>query len=79
MNNPHGKSCAPAHRRIRAAFAALQPQQRVLFFCHDPTALPFLWREDIVRGKLAHVEQTIIGHLHSNLFLRKSKLLPACR
>ena len=60
---------------IRAAFAALQPQQRVLLFCHDPTALPFLWREDIVRGKLAHVEQTIIGHLHSNLLLRKSKLL----
>ena len=60
---------------IRAAFAALQPPQRVLLFCHDPTALPFLWREDIVRGKLALVEQTIIGHLHSNLFLRKSKLL----
>ncbi len=60
---------------IRAAFAALQPQQRVLLFCHDPTALPFLWRDDVVRSKLSQVEQTVIGHLHSNLFLRKSKLL----
>ena len=60
---------------IRAAFAALQPQQRVLLFCHDPTALPFLWRDDVVRNKLTHVEWTIIGHLHSNLFLWKSKLL----
>jgi hypothetical protein len=60
---------------IRAAFAALQPQQRVLLFCHDPTALPFLWRDDVVRSRLSHVEQTIIGHLHSNLFLWKSKLL----
>ena len=60
---------------IRAAFAALEPRHLVLLFCHDPTALPFLWREDAVRNKLAQIEQTIIGHLHSNLFLRKSKLL----
>jgi len=60
---------------IRAAFAALQPHQRVLLFCHDPTALPFLWREDAVRAKLPHLEQTVIGHLHSNLYLWKSKLL----
>ena len=29
--------------RVNAAFAALKPDQRVLLFCHDPTALPFLW------------------------------------
>ncbi|MBE0542502.1 MAG: metallophosphoesterase [Verrucomicrobia bacterium] len=60
---------------IRTAFAALQPHQRVLLFCHDPTALPFLWREELVRGKLAQIEHTIIGHLHSNLILKTSKLL----
>lgn len=60
---------------IRQAFAALEPAQRVLLFCHDPTALPFLWREEAVRGRLAQVEQTIIGHLHSNLILWKSRLL----
>jgi hypothetical protein len=60
---------------IRAAFDALKPEQRVLLFCHDPTALPFLWREEIVRRKLPQIEQTIIGHLHTNLVLWKSRLL----
>jgi hypothetical protein len=60
---------------IRQAFGALKPAQRVLLFCHDPTALPFLWREGIVREKLPHVEQTIIGHLHSRLILWKSRRL----
>ena len=68
--------------RIRAAFDALEPGRRVLLFCHDPTALPFLWREPSVRAKLGQIEQTIIGHLHSNLILWKSRLLsgmPAIR
>jgi hypothetical protein len=60
---------------IRRVFAALRPEQRVLLFCHDPTALPFLWREEAVRAKLAQIEFTIIGHLHSNVVLLKSRLL----
>ena len=60
---------------IRAAFAALAPDRRVLLFCHDPTALPFLGREATVRAKLPQIEQTIIGHLHSNLYLWKSQRL----
>jgi len=60
---------------IRQAFTALQPTQRVLLFCHDPTALPFLWREPAVRDKVTQIEHTIIGHLHSNLVLWKSRLL----
>lgn len=60
---------------IRRAFSTLAPHQRVLLFCHDPTALPFLWREPSVRDKLPQVERTIIGHLHSNLILFKSRLL----
>src|SRR5262249_26806921 len=60
---------------IRQGFAALRPNQRGLFFCHDPTALPFLWREEVVRGHLPQIEQTIIGHLHSKLVLWKSRIL----
>ncbi|MEI6784267.1 MAG: hypothetical protein WCQ21_25525 [Verrucomicrobiota bacterium] len=60
---------------IRRAFDAVQPGQRVLLFSHDPTALPFLWREESVRAKLPQIEQTTIGHLHSNLVLWKSRLL----
>jgi hypothetical protein len=60
---------------IREAFCALEPGQRVLLFCHDPTALPFLWRDELIRSRLGQVEATIIGHLHSKLFLWKSRLL----
>ena len=61
--------------KIRSAFSGLAADERVLLFCHDPTALPFLWRETEVREKLAQVEKTIIGHLHSKLVLFKSRML----
>jgi hypothetical protein len=61
--------------KIRRAFSALKPNQKVLLFCHDPTALPFLWREPVVREKLGQVERTVIGHLHSSLIYLKSRLL----
>lgn len=54
-------------REIRGAFEELRPEQRVLLFCHDPSALPFLWREEPVRARLAQVERTILGHLHTRL------------
>jgi hypothetical protein len=60
---------------IRRAFSSVEPGQRVLLFCHDPTALPFLWAEEAVRARLPQLEHTIIGHLHSNLVLWKSRLL----
>jgi hypothetical protein len=60
---------------ICAAFDALKPEQRVILFCHDPTALPFLWREESVHRCLPQIEQTIIGHLHTRLILLKSRIL----
>lgn len=60
---------------VRAAFAAVGPDQRILLFCHDPTALPFLARDEVVQAKLHQIERTIIGHLHSNLYLRLSRIL----
>ncbi len=60
---------------IRGAFEALLPEQRVILFCHDPTALPYLWHEESVRRRLPQVEQTIIGHLHTRLILWKSRVL----
>ena len=61
--------------QIRAAFNGLAAERRVLLFCHDPTALPFLAREAAVCDRFAQIEQTIIGHLHTNLVLWKSRLL----
>ncbi len=73
---PEWQRLREAHlAEIRAAFDALQPDQRVLLFCHDPTALPFLGREESVRRRLSQVEQTILGHLHTRLILWKSRLL----
>lgn len=61
--------------QISRAFAQLDSKERVLLFCHDPTALPFLGTEAAIRNRLTQIEQTIIGHLHSNLFLWKSRWL----
>ena len=60
---------------IRAAFAALKPGQRVILFCHDPSALPHLWREEVVRAKAGQITNTIVGHLHTRLLLWKTRVL----
>ncbi len=60
---------------IRSVFESLQPGQRVILFCHDPTALPYLALEESVQRRLPQIEQTVIGHLHSDLVLWKSRLL----
>jgi len=61
--------------QIRQAFLKLASEQKVLLFCHDPTAVPFLWREEVIRSRVSQIEQTWIGHLHSELFLWKSRCL----
>lgn len=68
--------------RIRRAFLSLQPAQRVMLFCHDPTALPFLAQDEAIRSRLSQVERTIIGHLHSPAVLKQALRLaglPAIR
>ena len=60
---------------INQAFGALGSNQRVLVLCHDPTALPFLGELPAVQSRLSQIEQTIIGHLHSDLILWKSRFL----
>jgi len=60
---------------ILKIFESIKSEQKVLLFCHDPTALPFLWEEPAVRAKSEQIEQTVIGHLHSNLILWKSRWL----
>jgi hypothetical protein len=61
--------------QIRRIFDAVRPGQRVLLFCHDPSALPFLAREAVIQSKLPQVERTIIGHLHSELVFRQTRWL----
>ncbi|MDW8307761.1 MAG: metallophosphoesterase [Verrucomicrobiales bacterium] len=73
---PEWERLRDAHRaEIRAAFETVSPRARVLLFCHDPTALAFLWEEDAVRARLGQIEATLIGHLHSPLYLWPSRVL----
>jgi 3',5'-cyclic AMP phosphodiesterase CpdA len=60
---------------IRSAFRALAPGDRVVLFCHDPTALPYLGELEEVRVRLPQVEQTVIGHLHSPAVMGASRCL----
>ena len=60
---------------IRSAFQELDPHERVILFCHDPTALPFLWEETVVRAKASQIECTVIGHLHSPFVYWQSRVL----
>jgi hypothetical protein len=62
-------------KQIAKAFANLDPTQKVLLFCHDPTALPFLLEIPEVRQKLAQIERTVIGHLHTDILIWKARLL----
>jgi len=73
---PEWERLRAAHlEAVRAGFAAVPSDRLILFFCHDPTALPYLAQEETVRSRLGQIEHTIIGHLHSNLILTKSRLL----
>ncbi len=76
VERPEWQRLRTAHLvEIRQAFAALRPEHRVLLFCHDPTALPFLWQDDIIRQHVNQLVQTFVGHLHSNLIYWTSQLL----
>lgn len=60
---------------IDAVLNALGESDRVILFCHDPTALPYLWESEALRRKAGQIERTIIGHLHSPIMLRQSRIL----
>jgi len=61
--------------QIREVFDRIAPEERVLLFCHDPSALPFLRHEPTIGARLPQIERTIIGHLHSKLIFWKSRWL----
>lgn len=60
---------------VNELFSGIPACARILLFCHDPTALPWLGRVAAVRDRLQQIEQTVIGHLHSGLILRQSRIL----
>ena len=65
-------------QRVRDIFERVQSKERIILFCHDPTALPFLGTETFVQRKLGQIERTIIGHLHTPMVIWKARLLAGC-
>ena len=61
--------------QVRHAFASVERDQRVVLFCHDPTALAFLWQESVVQERASQIALTVIGHLHTRLLFWKSRFL----
>lgn len=60
---------------FRQFLEGLAPEDRLILFVHDPTALPFLWEEPALRSRRTQIEMTIIGHLHTPVIYRASRLL----
>jgi hypothetical protein len=56
--------------RVREAFAGLGPDQRVVLFVHDPSALPFLAELPEVQSCLDRIACTVVGHLHTPAVFR---------
>lgn len=56
---------AAYQREIVALFSDIEPDRRIVLFCHDPTALSFLADLPAVRRCLPQLEATVLGHLHS--------------
>ena len=67
---------AQEHRQaVDDTFRGLPANSRVLLFCHDPSALPFLLGIPGVSESLGRIESTVIGHLHSGLIFQTAGLL----
>jgi hypothetical protein len=61
--------------QLEKIFESIDAGERIILFCHDPTALPFLREIPAVASRISAIEKTVIGHLHSEMFLWKSRLL----
>jgi len=60
---------------VSRAFASVSGDRRIVLFCHDPTALPFLREIPEVAQAMHRLEATVIGHLHSPFILETARRL----
>lgn len=61
--------------RLRETFAGVERRQRIILFVHDPSALPYLGRDDTVARCLPQIETTVVGHLHTPSIFRLGQRL----
>lgn len=64
-------------REVEAHLNLTTPQDKLIFFCHDPTALPYLKELPTVQHLLNRnrIVLTVVGHLHTELILKTSYFL----
>jgi len=60
---------------MRVSLGRLGEDQRLLFFIHDPSALPHLAQFDWIREHFHRLDGTFVGHLHSELIIKMSRVL----
>jgi Calcineurin-like phosphoesterase len=60
---------------LGAAFSSVAPDQRILFFIHDPSALPHVARIPEVNAAMGRIERTFVGHLHSGFVFQVASML----
>lgn len=64
------------HRQwMRETFTSVQPDERIILFCHDPSALGFMAQIPEIREKMPQIATTWVGHMHSSLVERAGVLL----
>lgn len=74
---PEWRRRREAHEeRVTEAFAALDPDARVILFCHDPSALGALIHNPVINEKKKQIELTVLGHLHEPRLLSLIQRLP---
>ncbi len=73
---PEWRQLANEHlREIAALLRDVEPDRRILLFCHDPSVLPHLLEVPEVRNLLERIDATIVGHLHSGAIFRTAGML----
>lgn len=60
---------------LRVTLGKLRKDQRLLFFMHDPSALPHLAKLDWVKEHFPRLDGTFVGHLHSEVIIKISQVL----
>lgn len=62
--------------QVTEAFESLDPDARVILFCHDPSALGILIQNPAIEKRLSCIEMTVLGHLHEPRLLTLVQKMP---
>lgn len=52
---------------LQQCFDSIEPRERIILFCHDPSALGFLHALPEIQKKLSQIAVTWVGHMHTPL------------